>query len=241
MPDLCREINGGRRDKRQGPRRALAQWDEGRASVRIGAARRDPEGAGHARRRHLNIVHVAGRDLQPKLHRVLGLGAGHARGRGEAHVDPLGVFAGIDDAKLVGAVGAGGHRAGHAGDIARFDGAVAIDVLPRIEDAIFVDILAGTGALNILRPEGIGAHHLPEPLGVLLGIDGDIDVGDNDVDVVNVDFSTVNEPQPIMKAIVEAANSHPNSDGFITIYDSVDNVTVHSDIEGVTTVRASND
>ena len=44
-----------------------------------------------------------------------------------------------------------------------------------------------------------------------------------------------------MKAIVDSANSHPNSDGFITIYDSVAGVTVHSDIEGVTTLRASND
>ena len=44
-----------------------------------------------------------------------------------------------------------------------------------------------------------------------------------------------------MKAIVEAANSHPNSDGFITIFDSVTGESVHSDIEGVTTARASND
>ena len=79
-----------------------------------------------------------------------------------------------------------------------------------------------------------------EPAGIGVG-DGDIDAGDNDVDVVNIDITTDNEPQPVMKAIVEAANSHPNSDGFITIYDSVDGVTVHSDIEGVTTARASND
>tara|TARA_R100000152_G_C6750731_1_gene174381 strand:- start:492 stop:899 length:408 start_codon:yes stop_codon:yes gene_type:complete len=79
-----------------------------------------------------------------------------------------------------------------------------------------------------------------EPAGIGVG-DGDIDVGDNDVDVVNIDFSTVNEPQPIMKAIVEAANSHPNSDGFIVIYDKVTGESVHPDISGITVVRASND
>ena len=79
-----------------------------------------------------------------------------------------------------------------------------------------------------------------EPAGIGAG-DGDIDAGDNDVDVVNVDFSTVNEPQPIMRAIVEAANSHPNSDGFIVIYDSITGESVHPDISGLTVVRASND
>ena len=79
-----------------------------------------------------------------------------------------------------------------------------------------------------------------EPAGIGAG-DGDIDAGDNDVDVVNVDFSTVNEPQPIMRAIVEAANSHPNSEGFIVIYDSITGESVHPDISGLTVVRASND
>ena len=79
-----------------------------------------------------------------------------------------------------------------------------------------------------------------ETAGIGVG-DGDIDAGDNDVDVINVDFSTVNEPQPIMKAIVEAANSHPNSDGFIVIYDSITGESVHPDISGLTVVRASND
>ena len=79
-----------------------------------------------------------------------------------------------------------------------------------------------------------------EPSGIGEGT-GDSDAGDNDVDVVNVDFSTVNEPQPIMKAIVEAANSHPNSDGFIVIYDSITGESVHPDISGLTVVRASND
>ena len=78
-----------------------------------------------------------------------------------------------------------------------------------------------------------------EPAGI--GFDGDQDAGDNDVDVVNVNFSTVNTPQPIMKAIVEAANSHPNSDGFITIFDSITGQSVHSDIASLTVVRASND
>ena len=79
-----------------------------------------------------------------------------------------------------------------------------------------------------------------EPAGIGVG-KGDIDAGDNDVDVINVDITTDNEPQPVMQAIVEAANSHPNSDGFITIFDSVTGESVHSDIEGVTTARASND
>ena len=79
-----------------------------------------------------------------------------------------------------------------------------------------------------------------EPAGIGAG-DGDIDAGDNDVDVVNIDITTDNEPQPVMKAIVEAANSHPNSDGFILIYDKVTGESVHPDIEGITVVRASND
>ena len=79
-----------------------------------------------------------------------------------------------------------------------------------------------------------------EPAGIGAG-DGDIDAGDNDVDVVNIDITTDNEPQPVMKAIVEAANSHPNSDGFIIIYDKVTGESVHPDIEGITVVRASND
>ena len=70
---------------------------------------------------------------------------------------------------------------------------------------------------------------------------GDSDAGDNDVDVVNVDIITDNTPQPVMKAIVEAANSHPNSDGFIVIYDSITGESVHPDIEGLTVVRATND
>ena len=79
-----------------------------------------------------------------------------------------------------------------------------------------------------------------EPAGIGVG-KGDIDAGDNDVDVVNVDITTDNEPQPVMKAIVEAANSHPNSDGFIVIYDSITGESVHPDISGLTVVRASND
>jgi hypothetical protein len=79
-----------------------------------------------------------------------------------------------------------------------------------------------------------------EPAGVGVG-DGDIDAGDNDVDVVNVDITTDNAPQPVMKAIVEAANSHPNSDGFIVIFDNVTGESVHPDIEGLTVRRAVND
>ena len=78
-----------------------------------------------------------------------------------------------------------------------------------------------------------------EPAGI--GFDGDVDAGDNDVDCVIIATKSVNNPAPVMKAIVEAANSHPNSDGFITIFDSVTGQSVHSDIEGVTTARASND
>ena len=78
-----------------------------------------------------------------------------------------------------------------------------------------------------------------EPAGI--GSDGNIDAGDNDVDCVIIATTSDNDPAPVMKAIVEAANSHPNSDGFITIFDSVTGESVHSDIEGVTTDRASND
>jgi hypothetical protein len=79
-----------------------------------------------------------------------------------------------------------------------------------------------------------------EPAGIGPG-DGDSDAGDNDVDVVNIDITTDNKPQPVMRAIVEAINSFPHSDGFITIYDSVTGQKVHDDMEGLTIVRASND
>ena len=78
-----------------------------------------------------------------------------------------------------------------------------------------------------------------EPAGI--GFDGDVDAGDNDVDCVIIATKSDNNPAPVMKAIVEAANSHPNSDGFITIFDSVTGQSVHSDIEGVTTARTAND
>ena len=78
-----------------------------------------------------------------------------------------------------------------------------------------------------------------EPAGA--AFDGDIDAGDNDVDAVIIAITTDNEPQPVMQAIVEAANSHPNSDGFIVIYDSITGEKVHPDMEGLTVVRASND
>ena len=99
----------------------------------------------------------------------------------------------------------------------------------------------GTGAITgtITEDEDRFAIFF-EPAGIGAG-DGDIDAGDNDVDVVNIDITTDNEPQPVMKAIVEAANSHPNSDGFIVIYDKVTGESVHPDIEGITVVRASND
>ena len=99
----------------------------------------------------------------------------------------------------------------------------------------------GSGAITGAIPEDEDRFAMFfEPAGIGNGV-GDSDAGDNDVDVVNVDFSTVNEPQPIMKAIVEAVNSHPNSDGFIVIYDKVTGESVHPDIEGITVVRASND
>ena len=99
----------------------------------------------------------------------------------------------------------------------------------------------GTGAITGTITEDEDAFTLFfEPAGIGAG-DGDIDAGDNDVDVVNIDITTDNTPQPVMKAIVEAANSHPNSDGFIVIYDKVTGESVHADIEGVTTARASND
>ena len=79
-----------------------------------------------------------------------------------------------------------------------------------------------------------------EPAGIGNGV-GDSDAGDNDVDVVNIDIYTDNTPQPVMQAIIEAANSHPNSDGFIVIYDKVTGESVHPDIEGITVVRAQND
>ena len=44
-----------------------------------------------------------------------------------------------------------------------------------------------------------------------------------------------------MKAIVEALNSHPNSDGFITIFDGVTGQSVHSGILNMTCLAAAND
>ena len=78
-----------------------------------------------------------------------------------------------------------------------------------------------------------------EPAGI--SFDGDVDAGDNDVDCVIIATTSDNTPQPVMQAIIEAANSHPNSDGFITIFDSVTGESFHPDIEGVTTARAAND
>ena len=99
----------------------------------------------------------------------------------------------------------------------------------------------GTGAITGTITEDEDAFTLFfEPAGIGAG-DGDIDAGDNDVDAVIIATTSNNTPQPVMQAIVEAANSHPNSDGFNTIFDSVAGVSVHSDIEGVTTARASND
>jgi len=81
-----------------------------------------------------------------------------------------------------------------------------------------------------------------EPGGIGEG-DGDIDAGDNDVDVIKFGLVTAqdNKPQPVMKAIVEALNSHPNSDGFITIFDGVTGQSVHSGIGSVTVLPAVND
>ena len=99
----------------------------------------------------------------------------------------------------------------------------------------------GTGAITGAITEDEDAFTLFfEPAGIGSGT-GDSDAGDNDVDAVIIAITTDNEPQPVMQAIVEAINSHPNSDGFIVIYDSITGQSVHSDLEGVTTARASND
>ena len=99
----------------------------------------------------------------------------------------------------------------------------------------------GTGAITGAITDDEDAFTLFfEPAGIGEG-DGDIDAGDNDVDAIIIAHTTDNEPQPIMQAIVEAANSHPNSDGFIVIYDSITGESVHPDISGLTVVRASND
>ena len=81
-----------------------------------------------------------------------------------------------------------------------------------------------------------------EPAGIGAG-DGDVDAGDNDVDVIKFALNTAydNKPQAAMKAIVEAINTHPNSDGFITIFDGVTGQSVHESIGGITAVRAVND
>jgi len=98
----------------------------------------------------------------------------------------------------------------------------------------------GTGAITGVLTDDEDAFTLFfEPAGI--GFDGDVDAGDNDVDAVIIAIKTDNEPQPVMQAIVEAINTHPNSDGFITIFDSITGQSVHADIEGVTTARASND
>tara|TARA_R110002012_G_scaffold11808_5_gene52806 strand:- start:458 stop:865 length:408 start_codon:yes stop_codon:yes gene_type:complete len=99
----------------------------------------------------------------------------------------------------------------------------------------------GTGAIDGAISNDADAFTLFfEPAGIG-SVRGDGDAGDNDVDAVIIAIKTDNEPQPVMQAIVEAVNSHPNSDGFITIYDSIAGVSVHADIEGVTTARAVND
>ena len=99
----------------------------------------------------------------------------------------------------------------------------------------------GTGAIDGSIASDEDAFTLFfEPAGIGTGT-GDSDAGDNDVDCVIIAHTTDNKPQPVMQAIVEAANSHPNSDGFIVIYDSITGESVHSDLEGVTTARASND
>ena len=75
----------------------------------------------------------------------------------------------------------------------------------------------GTGAITGVLTDDEDAFTLFfEPAGIGEG-DGDIDAGDNDVDAVIIAITTDNEPQPVMQAIVEAINTHPNSDGFITI------------------------
>ena len=81
-----------------------------------------------------------------------------------------------------------------------------------------------------------------EPAGIGEG-GGDNDAGDNDVDVVKFGLVTAqdNKPQPVMKAIVEALNSHPNSDGFITIFDGVTGQSVHEGISAITVVTTLND
>ena len=81
-----------------------------------------------------------------------------------------------------------------------------------------------------------------EPGGIGEG-DGDIDAGDNDVDVIKFGLVTAqdNKPQPVMKAIVEAINTHPNSDGFITIFDGVTGQSVHSGIDAMVVLPAVND
>ena len=99
----------------------------------------------------------------------------------------------------------------------------------------------GTGAITGALTDDEDAFTLFfEPAGIGEG-DGDIDAGDNDVDAIIIAHKTDNEPQPVMQAIAEAVNSHPNSDGFIVIYDSITGESVHADIEGVTTARATND
>ena len=99
----------------------------------------------------------------------------------------------------------------------------------------------GTGAITGAITEDEDAVTLCfEPAGIGAG-DGDIDAGDNDVDAVIIAITTDNEPQPVMQASVEAVNSHPNSAGFITIYDSIAGVSVNAEIEGVTDARAVND
>mgnify|MGYP003115638903 CR=1 FL=1 len=81
-----------------------------------------------------------------------------------------------------------------------------------------------------------------EPAGIGEG-DADADAGDNDVDVIQIGLKTAydNKPQEAMKAIVEAINTHPNSDGFITIFDGVTGQSVHESIDSVVGVRAVND
>tara|TARA_R100001015_G_C4580638_1_gene137179 strand:+ start:105 stop:518 length:414 start_codon:yes stop_codon:yes gene_type:complete len=73
--------------------------------------------------------------------------------------------------------------------------------------------------------------------------DGDIDAGDNDVDVIVFNLVTAfdNKPQEAMQAIIEKINQHPHSDGFITIFDKVTGQVPHASVDDIIVSRAANE
>ena len=61
---------------------------------------------------------------------------------------------------------------------------------------------------------------------------------DNNPDIILLDLSAVNTQKAVYQALVQAINGHPNSDGFIDVFDAVNGTGIAgvSGIHVVTTV-----